>query len=249
MASDATFSRTATGSGSGPYVETLTFSDASVLSPTSGYTGPTFYGGYQFSSSTVDSYLSRQQIRNGTTVDRVTLQAYHPSGFTGSELSLQSAFIFQQADFASGHTAGSNTITSLSVKSNSFGAAFVGRFIVEVGGAYYVSNSTASFSSSATTTLDGAPLTAETWATYNPITDLNFDQDTATFAALALNDVTAVGVYIEADSYTGTGNSPFAVGFDNFTVQGTTTVPEPETFALIIGLGALGGAIIRRRHR
>jgi hypothetical protein len=247
--STSNYARSATGSGSGPYSETLSFSDDDVLSPTSDYTGPTFYGGYQFSSSTVDGHFSRQQIRSGTTEDSIYLQTYKATddgGWDGSELSLHAAYIFKKEDFLAGHTTGSNTITGLSISSNSYSAG-TGRFMVEVGGSYYVSNSTFSASGTKSLILDSTALTTETWASYAPASDLNFDQ-TATFTALSLNNVTAVGYYIERDSWTGTTSStPFGLGITNFEVTGTTTVPEPSSFALITG--ALAMACITRRKR
>lgn len=240
------YARLATGSGTGPYIETLAFDDTTVLSPSSDYTGPVFYGGYQFSSSTVNGNFSRQQIRENGTADRIYLQTYSASGWDGSNLSLHAAYIFKQEDFLTGHTTGSNNITGLSISSNSYSAG-TGRFIVEVGGGYYVSNSTFNVSGTTSLNLDSTDLTTETWAAYAPASDLNFDQ-TATFSALSLDDVTAVGYYIERDSWTGTASStPFGLGIESFTALGTT-IPEPGTYALILGVCALGGAAVRRRR-
>jgi hypothetical protein len=243
----SSYARTATGSGSGPYLETLVFSDSEALSPSSDYTGPTFYGGYQFSSSSVDGHLSRQQIRNGTTEDSIYLQSYSASGWEGSELSLHAVYIFKQEDFLTGHTTGSNSITGLSISSNSYSAG-TGRFVVEIAGSYYVSNSTFSASGTKSLILDSTDLATEIWALYDPSSDLNFDQ-TTTFATLSLNDVTAVGFYIERDEWTGSDSStPYGLGITSFEVNGTTIIPEPSAFALIAGALALG-CVIRRKPR
>ncbi|WP_309380876.1 PEP-CTERM sorting domain-containing protein [Cerasicoccus frondis] len=241
------FSRSATSSGSGPYTYTLNYDLDEVLSPSSNYTGPVFYGGYQFSSSTVDGQFSRQQIRNSDPLDRIYLQTYSPTGWDGSTLSLHAAFLFKQEDFLPGYQSGANLIEGLSMSSNSFGAG-TGRFLVEVGGSFYVSNSTMNVSGTTSLVLDAAALSTETWAAYDPFTSLNFDQNSS-FGALALENVTGAGFYVERDSFAGSAaTTPFGMGIETFEVVGIT-VPEPSVYALLLGAVVLGGALMRRRYR
>jgi len=237
-------SRLSTGSGTGPYLETLAFDDTTVLSPTSNYTGPNFYGGFRFSSSNVDGIISRNQIRDNGTADRIYLQPFSASTFDGSTLSFHAAYIFKQEDFNTGFTFGSNTIDGLSFTNGGFNAG-TARFIVEVGDTYYVSNTT-SGNGPGDFSLDSIDLATETWAVYDPATEIDFDQGAATFNLLALNNVTAVGLYTEHDSFTNSNSTPFGLGIEGFTVTG---IPEPSSLALILGLGVTGFAAMRRRPR
>ena len=151
------------------------------MSPSSGYTGPTYYGGFEFSSSTVNGIISREGIRNyAAAADPIYYQSYNADGWEGSELSLHLAVLFKQEDWLSGHQAGANAITGLSMHTNAFSAG-TGRFLVQVGGDYYVSNST-------------------------------------------------------------------GLGIDAFSVSGTT-IPEPSSMAVMLGLvGLVMSGYLRRRH-
>jgi len=239
--------RRATGSGTGPYLETVAFDDSAVMSPSSGYTGPTYYGGFEFSSSTVNGIISREGIRDYAAADPIYYQSYNADGWEGSELSLHLAVLFKQEDWLSGHQSGANSVTGLSLSTNAFSAG-TGRFLVQIGGDYYVSNSTVIVSGAQTLELDVADLLLETWAEYDPNSNLNFDQS-ATFAALNLNDVTAAGFYIERDSWTGSsGPTPYGLGIDAFSISGTT-IPEPSSMAVMLGLvGFVMSGCLRRRH-
>ncbi|MDQ8209620.1 hypothetical protein QEH52_19025 [Coraliomargarita sp. SDUM461003] len=252
VTADASFSRDAiyssAGTGLNNYTDTLTFSDVDVLSPdpaTTTYTGQKFYGGYDFSSSTKNGSISGQRIRNN--LDRIFFQAYSGDNFTGSTLSAHTLYLFKQEDFATGHQSGSNNITSLSVKSNSYGdGALTARFLVQIGGTYYLSNTTATMGYSNTFEISESTLLLETWAEYTPYDSLDFDQGTAIFATLDLNNVTAVGLYAENDAYSdGTSTTAFALGITNFEVQGTT-VPEPSSYALLLSLMTVGLTCSRR---
>lgn len=241
--------RLAIGSGSGPYLETLTFDTVTPMSPASNYSGPTYYGGFQFSSSTINGSINRQQIRDGGATDSLYLQSSVTGGWVGSTLSLHVVYLFKQADWLSGHQSGTNAISSLSMSNNSFSAG-EGRFVVEIGGAYFVSQSTVSTNGAQTLTLNAAALATEQWAAYNPATNINFDQ-TATFSTISLTSLTAVGVYFERDSFAGgASNTPFGLGVTSLTVEGTTTtVPEPGAYALLVGVAGLGAAAFSRRRK
>lgn len=235
--SSSTNARTASGSGSGPYYETVAFDDTTVMSPSTDYTGPVYYGGFEFSSSSINGSVNRQGVRDYASGDTIYFQTYSATGWLGSDLSMHVAVLFKQEDWLNGHQSGSNNITGLSMTTNAFSAGD-GRFLVEIGGAYYVSNSTVSVSGTKTLILDSVALASETWALYSPNSDLNFDQ-TATFSALSLNDVTAVGFYVERDSWTGGSNTTdFGMGIQTFTVTGNT-IPESSSFAGITGFACL----------
>ncbi|MGE9290247.1 MAG: hypothetical protein ACQKBT_04600 [Puniceicoccales bacterium] len=245
---DATNSRTAVGTGTGPYYETVTFDDSTPMSPSTNYTGPTYYGGFEFSSSTVNGGIGRQGIRENGSEDWIYFQSYNASGWDGSELSLHTAILFKQEDWESGFTSGSNTITGLSMTTNGGYSAGYGRFLIEIGGSYYVSSSTILMNSTRTLELDETDLLSETWASYDPLSDLNFDQDTATFTLLNLNDVTAAGFYVERDSWTasGTGTTPYGLGLESFSVTG---IPEPSNSIALLGIFSLLCTTVLRRPR
>ncbi|MGE9289858.1 MAG: hypothetical protein ACQKBT_02635 [Puniceicoccales bacterium] len=215
--------RTSVGSGDGPYYETVTFDFTTPMSPVTDYTGPTYYGGYEFISSTVNGSIGRQGIRENGNEDLIYFQSYSPDGWDGSELSLHAAILFKQEDWESDFSSGSNTITGLSMTTSGGYSAGKGRFLIEIRGNYYVSKSTVLMNSTRILQLDETDLLSETWASYDPLNDLNFYQHTtATFFTLELNDVTAAGFYVERDNWTpsGTATTPYGLGIKSFTVTG-----------------------------
>lgn len=236
VTSNVNFAEAANASvgSSGTYIFKNAFRDVNTLSPsTSNYTGPIFYGGYQFSSSTINTGLNRQQIRNNASsnpsTDQIYLQAYNSGGWPGSILSMHGVYLFKQEDFNSEYQTGPVDITGMSVEWKGYGNAdpsgasynATGRFLVQIGGAYYVSESTFSLQSNGSFSLDDNSLLSERWAQYNPSFSLNFNQSTAYFSQTTLNGVTAVGVYFEDDFWTGTStaNSAFGLGFSSFSVE------------------------------
>lgn len=256
-----TYARVASATGSGPYAFTNAFSDTTaLLNPTSGYTGPAFYGGYQFTSSTINAGLSSQYVRDAFSTssnDYLWLQAQRTGGWTGSELSMHGSYIFKQAQFNSGFTTGSLSISNLTVLVNGFGSAdaagnsydATGRFMVQIAGTYYVSESTFSVAgnTNATFTLTGLP--SARWAIYDPASSLDFDQSAATYTALTLDAVTEVGIYFEDDSWTGTSssNTAFGLGIGSFLVDGSV-VPEPSALSMLLpGLSAM--VLLYRRRK
>lgn len=234
---DTSFARTAGSSGSAPFVFRRNFSDQAgdPLSPVSGYKGPVFYGGYQFISSDINQGFHRQQIRHnfGTPpVDQIFLQSYREEGWEGSTLSLHGVYLFQQTDFLNGMDSGAVTLSYLAVTYSGFLASanpevsFHGRFVVRVGGLYYVSKTTFDFlSPNGTAVLEEADLSSETWAVYEPLANLNFEQDGATFSPLSLDEVTAVGVYFEEDEWEGTSSqyAAYGLGIRSFEAHGRPT--------------------------
>lgn len=234
---DTHFARTAGSSGSAPFVFRRKFSDeaSDPLSPTSGYKGPVFNGGYQFISSNIDQGFHRQQIRHnfGTPpVDQIFLQSYREEGWEGSTLSLHGIYIFQQADFLNNLDSGPVTLSYLAVTYSGFLAsanpkvAFHGRFVVRIGGLYYLSKTTFDLlSSNGTAVFEEADLSSETWAVYDPADNLNFDQDRAVFSPLTLDGVTAVGVYFEEDGWEGTHTqyAAYGLGIRSFEAHGRPT--------------------------
>ncbi|RRJ97474.1 PEP-CTERM sorting domain-containing protein [Opitutaceae bacterium TAV4] len=260
---DTEFARnsTLTGDSPGPYTYLNAFSDTNPLSPTSGYSGPVFYGGYIFTSSSVQgSNPTRLVVNNSSTInnnDALRIYAYRGSGWAGSTLGFASVYLFKQADFVAPYNTGTFSPDGFSVTYRASGpdSAFVptGRWVVQIGDTYYVSQATitAAYNTVSTVSLSGTAFSSTQWAAYNPTTSLNFNQSAAVFSPLDLSSVTGVGIYFEQDAYLGTAaTSGGLLAISAFSVTGTVTpVPEPATLALLFGLIALGAIASKRRAR
>ncbi|MEM7576521.1 MAG: PEP-CTERM sorting domain-containing protein [Planctomycetota bacterium] len=239
------------------------FSDTSALSPNSGYTGPTFFGGYEWvlkdTSQFPNSYnAGRTQIRNerdnvnGTLsganrLDSITLQGDFDGGggYNGTEMAFTALVLFEAGDLID--------LSSIEFRREVAAAGQSGTFtqhlVAEQGGHYYISQdvSPGALVGNNTFNLNQAQLDGLTWAAYSPGTQLNFDQAAATFAALDLDlGVTSIGYYLEGDdlTYTAASSTGPTLNLSIFEAQGTV-VPEPATAALL----ALGGMTVLLRRR
>ncbi len=257
VSSDTDFARKASQSGSGPYVSDNPFSDSSQLSPSSGYTGPTFYGGYNYTSSTVNGYLSRQQIRDYTpNADQIFLQAYKGTGWSGSTLTLHGIYIFNQADFNPGFETGSVSLDGVSITWTGYitsvdSSSFDGRLAVEKSGTYYLSQTVIDLANnSGSFSLSGTSMQNELWAEFNPSSSLNFDAGSANFNSLDLESITAVGLYFEEDGWAGSSSqtTSFGLGIKTFEATGTA-IPEKSHMSVLFGMTVLAVAGIWRRVR
>lgn len=257
------FTRPAAQLSSSPYVYSTSFSDTNPLRVVnSDYSGPVLYGGYRFSSSTLDTGITTQAIRDnrsfgGGTFDTIGLQSTRTGGWAGSNLSLHGVFVFKQENFAPAAASGTLAVDGISMRwagsGNASGDPFAlsGRFVVQVDGSYYVSETTINLvANNQTFSLAGAALATERWAAYSPTSALNFNQGAASFSALALEGVTAVGVYFENDGWAGTNAANAAYTFDiiEFSVSGAV-IPEPASAVALGGCLALGLAVSRRSRR
>ena len=260
VSGDTTFNTSASQT-TPDYTYRNSFSDTTQLSPASGYSGPTFYGGYEFSSSTIEKGITRQQIRDYTLSgkgDQVYLQSYNSPGWLGSTLSLHGVYIFLQQDFNSGYETGSISLDSVSMTWNGYGNTagsesfdFEGRLVVQVGGAYYVSDTTIDLSTyNGDVTISGTALSSAQWATYDPSASLDFDAGSASFGSLELTSITAVGIYFEEDGWNGTDSAGAAYGFgiESFEATGST-IPEPQHMGMLLGAISLLSSLLIRRIR
>lgn len=153
----------------------------------------------------------------------------------------------QQSDWnaLTSGTVGFESTASMTLELNddSGGITTTGRFVVNNGGSYYVSQLTTGESQ---TTLSfsadtyWASFTATDFSTLD-FAGLTYSSQTASF----FSDIEAVGFYWQASAPDDTGPR---LGLEQFTV--VTAVPEPTTSALLLGgAGLLVVLLMRRRNR
>jgi hypothetical protein len=110
-----------------------------------------------------------------------------------------------------------------------------GYFVVEIDGVYYISQTSFDMSGDGSYSLSAAGLSSESWAVYTPSASLDFDQSTAVYSSLDLDNVTAVGIYYEDDLWSGgTNAAAYGVGISSLTASGT--IPEPAHMSMLLGL-------------
>lgn len=251
VSADETYARTATMTGSGPYVDENAFSDSSALSPSSNYTGPAFYGGYVFTSSDIPSGFTREQIRNDYTGlnndDSMFLQTFRAEGWATGTFSFAAVYLFKQEDFNAPYNDGSITLDGLSLTyyENTSGSPTdrfdpTGRWLVQIADIYYLSEATITGTPGAanTITINESELNATQWAVYDPSTSLFFDAGSASFDTISLSGVTSVGVYFDDDDFNGidTGVAVVSFGVSEFEATG---IPEPTSATMLLAVFAL----------
>jgi hypothetical protein len=214
----------------------LSISSTPLLAPSSNYTGPAVYGGYETIVYNVGSgnFINATRLVE-TAVDNVLLRAAfrNGGGFSGG---VGSGFYMFLAG-ASGISF--DATSSLSLTTGGQGGGLDIRWLVRDGGTYYISSTT--FASSAGTTTSLVDPNSITWAVYDPSgAYLNLNQTTATFSAHTFTNITAAGVYFEDDTVTGDTSS---IDILKFAVN---AVPEPGT-AIIFGAGFGFLGFVRRR--
>lgn len=230
VTSDTTFDRTATTTVEAPTTQIAVFSITDpLLKPSeTGYTGPTIFGGYQFSSSTTSSSFPRQQIRNYTDKpDSITLQNYSQESWSGSELALHGVFLFKQQDFNEGFNTGAISLDGMSVNWSSYfkgGDRNVeGRYVIQIGDKLFISNTPFSMTNRGSNLLTEGSLAITKWAPYLPEVDLNFDASSAIYAPLELKNIQAVGIYFEEDRWFGDDSvaAPYVMSITAFKAIGS----------------------------
>ncbi len=117
------------------------------------------------------------------------------------------------------------------------------RFMVWDGSSFYLSNTLVSDTAGGRV-LDGTELASETWALYDPATEINFDSSTAVFdvttATINAGGINGYGFYSENDTFTSSRQ------WMTFSIFQADVVPEPGTLAMV--LGGAGLLFLRRRR-
>lgn len=222
-----------------------------TATPASGYTGPAFSAGYEVtaSASVTGLNFNRQRVENNTGVtfggnDFLNIAAFGSSVPASTTFSMAGVVFFSSGS--------PFEMTSLSLTSTasvrSASTAQTGRYMVQVGGSYYLSQQTFTLATSGNGTVSSYNFSGNlTWAAYDPASAINFNQGSAIFNALSLSSVEGAGIYLENDSFV----SPASVQ-TNYTVSALNlgqfhAVPEPGTFVSL--LGGLGLLVLFRRWR
>ncbi len=215
--------------------------------PTPGdYTGPTIYGGVRVQElNSTDANLSSED--SNPLNFRVQTNVDSPARMHGLLFFKTVSSVTFNLDSVTDDNANFMGIGSL--EDGLEGGVWSGNERVTVrwaifgaDGNMYLSQSTISNSPDGRI-LDTAELAAETWQQHDAATEINFDQDTATYATTtaALNGIgmDGFGIYWENDDFT--GDRMWMRKLEDFTVE--AVIPEPASIAL---LGLCGLVMVRR---
>ena len=168
------------------------FSTTTPLSPTSGYTGPQFFGGFRartlnaWTQTFNDSHVSGNEVKI-----RIQPAASAPCAEHG-------VIYFDKTAFAG--VGVSDKLSFSRVSSLYANTGGMGRWLVRQRGIFYVSEATIADSSSLffeNDTDDGR------WAIYDPATDLDFNATAANFETRNFDDIDGVGFVLDFDTYGG----------------------------------------------
>jgi PKD repeat protein len=175
------------------------FSTTTALSPTTGYTGPRFFGGVRGETlNNTTTALGERSIVNNATTDAFGVR-HQPAAGISARLFL--VFYVDKADFLAG---GATTpvkfdyLSRFRMTNPRFENLGEVRWLVRDGTQFYVSETLAS--SGGTLTFannndDGR------WAPFDPAASLNFDAGGAAFTTRNFTNVTGVGLITDKDSF------------------------------------------------
>jgi len=178
------------------------FDEITPLSPVSGYTtlagkSGTFYGGYdvaRIGSNSSWNFTTNKSVFQKPAGDQIGYEMTPGFGYAHFVVA------FLKPDFLNGGSANTNYLdaddTSISINLPTL-ENMTGRFMIKNGQQWYVSETTITAPGLATL---ANPSENSRWAIYNPVSALDFNAPSATFANLNLNDVQGVGYYFENDN-------------------------------------------------
>lgn len=235
----ASTSNSTTYSGGAGRSEVVAYSESIVFSPSSGYTGPVFYGGWYRSgdNATGTNGSNLRRIVDNASGDYINATFSYNSASNATTSEGAFAAMFLKADFTSLSTTPNLTFdltNPLSMNINLLGKAEA-RWMVKDGSTYYISN--VSYTTTGSKTLSSTDST--TWAVYDPFASLDFSS--SSFASHAFTDIQGVGFYAQSNT-TLVDTNASQIGVNSFTAS---VVPEPRA-AILIGLG-LVLVLLRRR--
>jgi hypothetical protein len=214
--------------------------DPLQISPTSSYTGGTFYGQVAWSETGSDG--SYGQVNNSSSADRIEIKRY--------DTDLRAVILWKQADFLNGLSSGNVGFDATSTVSANIATDVnfePGHVVVRLeGGAhdgYYISSQTP-FDGSGD---KSATFTSLTWLAYDPATSLTTFGSAVNLLSNAtsgtIEHVTEVGFYARSNH----ASAANAFRVSTFQVS-AAAVPEPATLT-VLGAGAWMMLSARRRHK
>jgi len=239
----------------------INFSTTTLLFNGSIGADQSFYGGFQLVGQGGNS-VNQHRIQNSGTP---SFQIAAPDGTTNG---LETAKFIHMWDDTTSDFGGNNIFDATADSSFSFSsnqwlqsatpAGVVGgmQFVLRDSGSYYISNQQFgrdNFGGGFDATISGDTAGLE-WAVFNPTgtgftnydasdSELGFGIVAADFSAQTFSNVEAVGYIAELGRFSGINGR-----VDDFSAN-LVAVPEPSSFALLAGMLALTGVMIRRRAR
>ena len=207
--------------------------DPLQLSPTTDYTGGTFYGAVTWTATGSDGNYGAVEQRTGG--DTIEIKRFNAD--------IQAVVLWRQADFMNGLNSSSITFDAASTASMNLTTCTnfdPGRVVIRLQG-----GPNDGYSISQETPYDGtgpneANLTSLTWQLYDPAASMStFGAVTPLVSGGLISNVTEVGFYTSSSA---TAANAFRAG--SFEV---TAVPE-TTSVILAGLG-FGGLCIRRKRK
>lgn len=231
-------------SGDAPITRSIAFDVANPMSPGSGYTGPTFYGGWEFgltdiaTTSFTKNVSSVNRVEGSVGANTALLQGFKPanSGGIGSVTGYsRGAYVFALGGAIALDSA------SFEVIMGGFDNTGDGYFLVRDSATqnWYASN----LSSQGALTLDLDGTTQ--WSAFNTA-DMTIG---ATVGAEPFGTVDYLGVFGASSGTATTTNGLEVLGAFQLANLSYTAVPEPSAFAALLAAVALGVVLMRRRAR
>jgi hypothetical protein len=226
------------------------FDAGTAISPSSGYTGQTFYGAVATSNDTT-APLTNWSIQNDLTIGDFTkdwIQLYAPSTTTGVDKHHYGFLLFKQADFqeysdlTGGVTLDSTTSLSYLMRRTAGSPTDVA-FAIQTDSGYFLSTPTVLSTNQANggESVTLADPTAASWKSFDPATSIaSYGSD----ASPDLTNVLGIGLWFD-NVRVGTSTSGMNINISDISF---TAVPEPSTYALWGGFLALGLVLYRRRR-
>lgn len=155
---------------------------------------------------------------------------------------------FNEADEAGGlsfaNQANSLSVGFLNSGPPAAGSVRLGRFMVQSDDVWYLSGDVFG-GTTGTLSINAA---ASTWFAFDPLAASLLFYDPSSLgtgvAGASLNNITAIGVHVQHELFNGTSANAAQHQFNSLRA---VVIPEPVTISVLLGLGALGIVLFRRR--